>query len=58
MLFNITMMPDVTFAEVVHLNFNIPFRRRFSPNFLAKWNETKNEIAHMVRHYDDDVVVS
>jgi hypothetical protein len=47
---------DVTFAEVVHLNFNVPFRRRFSPNFLANWNEIKNDIAHMVRHYNDDVV--
>jgi hypothetical protein len=31
MLFNISLVPDVTFAEVVQLNFNISFRRRFSP---------------------------
>jgi hypothetical protein len=50
------MMPDLTFAKVVHLNFIIPLKRRFSPSFLANWNEIKNEIAHMVRHYDVDVV--
>jgi hypothetical protein len=41
MLFNITIVRDTTFEEVVQLHFNIPFRSRFSPEFLASWNEIK-----------------
>jgi hypothetical protein len=56
MMFNITMVQDETFEEVVQLRFNIPFKSRLSHEFLASWNEIKNEIAHMVRLYDGDEV--
>jgi hypothetical protein len=56
MLFTISMVPDATFEEVVQSHFNIPFRRRFSPDILADWIWIKYEIAHMVRLYDEDEV--
>jgi hypothetical protein len=39
------------------MNFNIPFKRRLTPELLAQWNDIMNIIAHMVRHYEDDEVM-
>jgi hypothetical protein len=49
MLYDISMAPEAIFAQVVQSEFNIPFRRLFTPDLLEQWNNIKGTIDVMTR---------